>query len=191
MTATLYSLGAVSVDGYRVHTGDRTTAGTVVSGALVEAEELLGDALRRDLALAERTASCPIYPDGRCYPPAWPITDGGTLDVDGRALLGATADTGTFVAFSPVAPTRATVTWTGGFDDGTTGTRLPVTLRHALYDLAKALCEDVSPVPVGATAVSVGDVSITYGGRGAGESNVDALVPGLSTRVRRYRNRWV
>lgn len=189
---TLYSLGAVTVDGYRVHTGDRTTAGTVVTGALVDAEELLAVALRRDLALAARTKSCPIYPDGRVYPTAWPIETAAGYTIDGRALLGATSDVGTFVGLIGTAPpTRVTVTWTGGFDDGTTGTRLPVTLRHALYDLAKALCEDASPVPVGATAVSVGDVSVTFGGRGAGDSDIDALVPGLSTRVRRYRNRYV
>lgn len=187
---TLYALGAVTVDGYRVHTGDRTTAGTVVTGALVDAEEMLVDELRRDLALAERTASCPIYPDGRVYPPAWPIT-ASTLEIDGRALLGATADTGVFVGYLPDRPARVTVTWTGGFDDGTNSTRLPVTLRRALYDLAKALCDDAAPVPVGATSVSVGDVSVTYGQAGGGAGDVDALVPGLSTRIRKYRNRRV
>lgn len=187
---TLYSLGAVTVDGYRVHTGDRTTAGTVVTGALVDAEELLVDELRRDLALDERTASCPVYPDGRVYPSAWPITE-STLEIDGRALLGATPDSGAFVGYFPDRPARVTITWTGGFDDGTTGTRLPVTLRRALYDLAKALCADTASVPVGATAVSVGDVSVTYGNAGGGAGDVDALVPGLSTRIRKYRNRWV
>lgn len=188
--ATLYSLGAVTVDGYRVHTGDRTTAGTVVSGALVDAEQELAAHLRRDLALQARTKSCPIYSDGRCYPPAWPITVAAGYTIDGRALLGATPDLGTFTAFFPDRPERVTVTWTGGFDDGANGTRLPVTLRHAVYDLAKALAQDAIPVPVGAGAVSVGDVSIQFRDT-AGSGDVDALVPGLSARVRRYRNRWV
>lgn len=187
--ATLYSLGAVTVDGYRVHTGDLTTAGTVVTGALVEAEELLDEALRRHLAWQERTDTLRIHPDGRVYPPAWPITD-ADLTIDGRALLGAAADETPFVGtFSTLTVNTATITWTGGFDDGTNSTRLPATLRHAVYDLAKALAQDHQPIPVGATSVSVGDVSISYGSGSSGD--LDALVPGLWYRVKKYRNRFV
>jgi hypothetical protein len=186
--STLYSLGALTLDGYRMHTGDQTSTPATVSGALVEAEQVLEDELRRKLPLQSRTDTFAIGSDGRIYPDAWPITAATGLTIDGRALLGATPDVTTFVGYFPDRPTRATVTWTGGFDDGTLS-RLPVVLRHALYDLARGLAQDAAPVPVGATAVSVGDVSISYSA--ATEGGLDALVPGLSARVRRYRNRFV
>lgn len=188
--STLYSLGATSIDGYRVHTGDRTTAGTIVSGALVEAEQLLEEELRRKLAWQSRTAKCRIYPDGAVYPPAWPITT-AALTIDGRALLGAVPDATPFVGtFGDLTVNLATVTWSGGFDDGTHSEPLPVTLRNAIYELARVLAQDSQPGPAGATQVRVGDVAITYAST-QGLTGLDAFVPGLSARVARYRNRWI
>ncbi len=182
---SLLSLGAVTVAGYRLHTGDLTTNATAVSGSLLEAEEILDDELRRHLALEERTDTFRIYSDGRVYPDAWPLIS-ASLQIEGRALLGATADVATFVGWWPdCPPDRATVTWTGGYDAAT----LPRTLRNALYDLARAVGSDPSPVPVGALSASVGDVSVTFAE--PSEGGLDALVSGLGNRVRRYRNRWI
>lgn len=186
---TLYALDAVTVAGYRLWTGDQATDAAAVSGSLVEAERMLEEDLRRHLALEERTDDFVIYPDGRIYPDAWPITD-AALTIEGRALLGATPDVTTFVGYFPDRPTRATVTWTGGYDDGTASAPLPVALAHGIYDLARALAADTTAVPVGATAVSVGDVSVTFGSS-SGSGDVDSLVPGLSNRLARFRNRWV
>lgn len=187
---SLYSLNAVTVDGYRVHTGDRTTAATVVTGALVEAEELLVEELRRDLAWGSRTEKLRIYPDGAVYPSAWPITT-AALPIAGRALLGAAPDATPFVGvYGDVTVNLATVTYTGGFDDGTHSEPLPRALAHAIYDLARALASDMAPGPAGATQVRVGDVAITYANT-AGLSGLDAHLPGLSARVARYRNRWL
>jgi len=183
---SLLSLGAVTVSGYRLHTGDQSNA-SAVSGRLLEAEELLDEHLRRQLASEERTDTFPIYPDGRLYPDAYPITD-SDLTIDGRSLRGATADLATFLAYWPddCAPRQATVTWTGGY----TAATLPVTLRHALYELARALTAPAPvAVPVGATSASVGDVSVTFSE--STETGIDAWVPGLSERVKPYRNRWV
>lgn len=189
--ATLYSLGAVTIDGYRVHTGDMTTAGTVVSGALVEAGELLDDELRRHLAWQSRTEKCRIYPDGTVYPPAWPITAATDLTIDGRSLRGAVPDATPFVGqFGDLTVNLATVTWSGGYDDGTHSTILPTTMKNAVYELARALTADTSAIPVGATSVRVGDVAVTYGTVGA-TSHLDSLVPGLTARIVKYRNRYV
>lgn len=188
MSTTLYNLGALTYSGYVVRTGDDTTSSSAVSGALVDAERLLGEELRRELALDERTESMIIRECGIMYPKAWPLIECDTNTIDGRALLGGTPDVDQFVALigvtSPVTP-RATITYTGGFDDET----LPITLRDALYDLAHAVTHPSTPALVGAGSMSVGDVSVSVNDPGGG--GVDAYLPGLSTRVRKYRNRWV
>lgn len=183
---SLLSLNAVTVDGYRLHTGDQTTAASAVSGALLEAQQLLEEELRRKLDLAERTASFRIHQDGRVYPNAWPITDAGDLVIDGRMVVGAVPDAGPFTAIIAVPPApRSTITWTGGFDADT----LPATLRNALYDLAQPIAQGASPIPGGATSLSVGDVSVGFASPTSG--GLDALVPGLASRVAKWRNRWV
>lgn len=186
--ATLYSLGAVTIRQYRLHTGDETNGDAECSGVLLEAESLINDELRRFLASDERTGTFSIYPDGRLYPNAYPIT-AADLMIEGRALVGGTPDGGPFVGvWEPSTSTRSTVTWTGGYNADT----LPLTLEHALYDLAAALLAPapiLTGVPGGTTAASVGDVSVTVDPRSGG--GVDAYVPGLSDRVRRYQNRFV
>lgn len=182
---TLLSLGATTVAGYRVHTGDQDSDDTAVTGALLEAESLVEEHLRRLLPLEPRTESLTINPDGRVYPPAWPITV-ASLVIDGRSLKGATPDSGPFIGYIDFEPPyRMSVTWTGGFD----ATSLPVTLREAIYDLAKPLVLDAQPVPVGAKSVQLGDASITYGDS-VPSGSIDALVPGLSARIGRYKNRY-
>jgi len=187
---TLLEVGAISVQAYRDHTGDRSTAGTSVTGALVEAEGLLEEQLNRSLAWAERTKTFTFYPDGRIYPDAWPITE-ADLYIEGRALLGAMPDRTVFIGYFPTRPpNRMTITWTGGFDDGTNSARLPYTLANALYEVAQALASDRQPIPVGATSVSVGDVSVGFSAP-AGGGGLDALVPGVSNRIKAYRYRSV
>jgi hypothetical protein len=188
--ATLYSLGAVTVAGYRLRTGDNTSDGGAVSGSLVEAESLMEEELRRELPSESRSEAMIIHDcDGRMYPKAWPITVCTTNTIDGRTLLGGSPDLGTWLGLIDTdysVTRRATITYTGGF----TAATLPVTLAHAIYDLARALVADASPIPVGATSVSVGDVSVSYGSPSS-SGGIDALVPGLGARVAKYRNRWV
>lgn len=181
---SLYSSGAVSVADYRVHTGDQDSPASAVTAALVEGQSLLEEHLRRLLESTSRTNDFPIHADGRVYPNAYPITS-ASLTIDGRALLGAEADSGPFTGvFESTTPKRATVTWTGGF----TPTTLPVTLEHAIYELAEAKVTGAEPVPVGATSVRLGDAAVTFDGPTSG--GIDALVPGLADRVAKYRNRW-
>lgn len=185
---TLVSLGALTVAGYRLRTGDNDSAASAVTGALNDAESLMEEELRRFLPLDTRTEALRIFPDGRVYPHGYPITDSPVLQQDGRALLFARADAGAFVGvidLNPLVTPRMTVTTTGGFDADT----LPVTLRDALYDLAQGVILDRVPLPVGAGSMSVGDVSVSI--TAPGGDGVDAYVTGLSKRVTKYRNRYV
>lgn len=182
---TLLSLGATTVAGYRLHTGDQETDDSAVSAALLEAESLVEEHLRRLLPLEARTATFPIYPDGRVYPNAWPILT-ASLTIDGRSLKGATPDSGPFIGYIDFEPPYTmSVTWTGGFDAGS----LPVTLRHAIYEVARPLALDAAPVTVGASSVRLGDAAMTFDGPSSSAS-IDSLAPGMTDRIRKYRNRW-
>lgn len=186
---TLFSLGATTVAGYRLRTGDDDSAASSVSGSLVDAERMTEEGLRRKLSLQSRTAPFLLKQDFwygglRVYPDAWPIT-ASALTISGRALLGATPDLSTFIGLLDVPiPARATVTWTGGFD----ATTLPISLRDAIYDLARARLSRV-PALAGALSASVGDTSVTYASPSA--DDLDSLVPGLTARIAKYRNRYV
>lgn len=189
--STLFSLEATTVAGYRLATNDQTTASSAVSAALLEAESLLEDELRRHLPSQSRTKACKIWPDGRVYPDAWPVDSVvGLVLEDSRTVLGAVPDAGPFVGVIPrnYAPPTVTITWVGGFTAPDGLHPLPVTLAHAIYDLAKAVLA-AAPVPVGATSMSVGDVSVSYPSPPQG--TVDGYVPGLSDRVRKWANRYI
>lgn len=185
---TLLDLGAVTVAGYRVRTGDSDTEASAVTGALVDAERLIEDELRRNIPLEERAEKMRIRDHyGRMYPKAWPITLCTSNAIEGnRILLGGVPDLAQFTALiSTQLPLYSTVTYTGGFDADT----LPIILRDAVYDLARGLIGDPAPVPIGATSVSVGDVSVALASPNSGP--VDAYLPGLSKRIAQFKNRWV
>lgn len=184
---SLLQLGAVTVAGYRLRTGDEDSAASSVSAALLEGESLLEEHLRRQLPLEERTGTFLIYPDGYVYPDAYPVVSAAGHTLDGsRAVGGATPDGGPFVGvWEPSTAARATVTWVGGF----TAATFPVTLQQAIYDLARSDLSDLPSAPAG-TSASVGDVSIS-GTVGDASAAIDAAVPGLASRVSRYVNRFV
>lgn len=188
---TLVDLDALTVATYRLRTGDHSSSDEMVTGALVEGEKVLQEELRRLLALDERTEAMVIRDcEGRMYPKAYPITACATNTIDGRALLGGTPDLAQWVGLidSDYHTTpRATITYTGGFDENT----LPIALRDAIYDLARADLADTSLLPVGASSVSVGDVSISYTSGQSGGGVLDEKVPGLWARVKKYRNRYI
>lgn len=187
--STLYSLGAVTIADYRVQTGDTTGVASAVSAALVEAEGLIEDVLRRKLASQERTGTFKIYQDGKIYPDAYPVSS-SALEIWGRALLGAAPDGGPFVGvWSEISPPLGTVTWTGGYTAPDGAYPLPATLRRGIYALAKAL-QSASPTITGATSVSLGDASITRASP-TSDTELDAYVPGLTRRLAPYRNRWL
>jgi hypothetical protein len=169
---------------YASITGDTDTAASAVEEALVEAIDALEDVLDRPLAEEERTELLRPYRDGRLWPRATPITDGGDYQVDGEGLRYSTP--------WPAAPfgvlgdeqTGVSVTYTGGFversheDNIDAPNRLPTYIERDLCFAAWRLLHPpaltASNVPAGAVSAQVGDVSVSYGPGGA-RSTSDVL----------------
>ena len=151
----------ISVDRYRVITGDSSTAATAVSAAVETAGDLLGEELGwpGGVESAERTETLGVL-EGRVYPSAVPITVAAGFTIDGHALRGATpqwADIFEDVDGAPVA----TVTYTGGWTSAT----VPASVERDVAWAARALLNpaEALSVPAGATSVRLGDASVSYG----------------------------
>lgn len=150
---------------YQSLTGDTDSATADVALALVSAQKIVEEYLRRPLANEERTETV-RFSGGRLYPKATPITeapDGITIVPGSRALVGASPDGGPFwpAVGDSTYPASATITYTGGY----TASTLPRTIAAVISSLAYQLLHvtDDSEVPAGATSVSVGDVSVSFG----------------------------
>lgn len=178
---------------YAEITGDNTTAGTAVDARVAEAVDLLEDYLDRPLPEAEYTEQLPADRDGRLWPRAVPLIEAEGYTIDGLALAGTTP----FPSFLDPVDTIA-VTYTGGWADPTAEgydpeaphpNRLPPRVERdlawAVYRLLRPQAPSVS-VPANATAVRLGDASVSYGkgGAGAAQGNTDAW---WSKRTRAYR----
>lgn len=190
----------VTIDYYRYATGDLYTADATCASALVEAQELLEDALDRQLESAERTETLQIRQRGYVYPHALPITvisatSAATGDLlSGGFALRLTSSPAEFVDLLPIAGhygdelvREVDVTYTGGY----TVSNLPVALRRAIAKLARALVlaparGGSGPRPAGATSVSLGDASVVFGKTSREPDAVDELVPGLFRTVADY-----
>lgn len=186
----------VSVDRYREITGDETSASAVVEAALVDAQLLLEEDLRRPLEAEQRTERCRVFAESRgstVYPAATPLVS--VSAPSGGEIVGAAVVGGSLAPAPPRFLTDrdqfAEVTYIGGFDpDAELGdvTCLPVGLQRAIAWAAKALTvpDDFSEIPTGATSASVGDVSISWG---AGGSPSSGEVTFSRQLVRRWRRR--
>lgn len=162
-------------------TGDTVTAEVTVTAKVEEAVEMLEDFLDRPLAEAERTEALRPDRQGRLWPRATPISDGGGYDIDGLALVG-----GSPFRFGFVDPTTAVeVTYTGGW----TADTLPACIERDLAWAAYRLLHVTAPstaVPANVTSVQLGDASMTFKG------TAGAVAPGdtdawWSRRTRSYR----
>lgn len=186
----------VTIARYRDITGDETSASAVIEDALVDAQALLEEDLRRPLGTGTRTERCRIFAEARgaaVYPAATPIASvsspSGTSIV-GHAVLGGTPLTGP-PYFLTDPDGFATVTYVGGYDPTAVAgdaDYLPVTLQRAIAWAAKAIIDPdaFAPVPAGATSASVGDVSLTWGPGGSPAQGEVTFSPSL---VRRWRRR--
>jgi hypothetical protein len=145
----------LTVDSYRSITGDTTTAASAVSARIEEAIELLEDYLDRPLESDERTES--LRPDrhGRLWPRATPITDGGTYEVDGLALIGTLPWPRGFID----STTAIEVTYTGGWTEATLPPSIARDLAYVAYKLEHPPALGVSDYPEGATSVRLGGAS--------------------------------
>lgn len=170
----------LSVARYRAITGDDDTPGTKVTQALVDAQRLVEDELRRPLERATVTERLPIYGTpgfwghGTVHPRRIPLVSvpaGSSY----RILTTATAtdasvDAGLFTLGDLNTPdTRtATVTFTGGWlpaDDPLAGTDpyvIPVRLERAIAAIAQGLSTPVAAQPAGLLSASVDGVAVTF-----------------------------
>ena len=183
----------VTVADYRTYTGDMTTDDPTVSARLEVAVGLVGDETQRFLQLDTYTEKLAVQTGWLVYPSGVPIItavapSGVQPMFGGYALGGADA---TFWWDPVVGPLElwqydpfTTVTYTGGYTYDT----LPVGLRLIICDMALAMANR-QPVLTGAAvqSASVGDVSVSYVTGGTGSGAVDAILPGVSGRLRRYR----
>ena len=199
----------VSVAQYELITGDTTSAASAVSASLLEAEELLGEALYRTLPSGERTETLIVRAHGRVYPKAVPVTaiataseSAGTIEYEGHAVKLTSAplvmdmiandfQTG---LYDDTDVSTAALTYTGGY----TSTTLPARLRRALAVIAKALRGAPSDGGLGTrpeavTSVSLGDASMSFDrasvAASAAGAMIDNLVPGLMRMVSGYTRR--
>lgn len=163
---------------YLAITGDAATDAADVEAALAEAQTLLEETLRRPLESAERTERLPVL-DGRVYPSATPITDGGDLTVEGYALTGASPST---VLGTLTDSDHATVTYTGGY----TADNVPSCIERDIAWAAHSIVRPAlaSGVPVGATSVRLGDAAVTFARPSPGGQQI-----GWSPATLRFRRR--
>lgn len=184
-------MSLVTFERYQAITGDTATAEAAVTSRLEEAVEKLEEDLCRPLEAVERVEA--MWPDrcGWLYPTATPITVATGWTIDGHALRG-----GSWPIYSwPESTDSVLVTYTGGYVERTANpdasNRLPVCMERDIAWAAYALEHpDLFTIPTGATAVSVGDLSVSFGGGGTSRSGDDLTIR-WSRATRRFQRRGV
>lgn len=165
----------VTVQTYRMTTGDNAGWDGAVSARLEEAQERLEDVLDRPLDSAVRSEVMIPYRDGSFSPRVTPITvaDGWTIDGDRLILLYPNALGGALTWWPKLGPT---VTYTGGWVERTANpgatNRLPLCISDDLCWAAWRLLHPLDPVastayPPGAASVQLGDAAVSFGPGGA------------------------
>lgn len=174
----------VTVERYRVITGDTSTAASAASAAIEDATSLLSEALGRPEALksAERTESMRVDAGGTCRPLAVPVTVAAGYDFDTAALYGASPDSTPFRGLTAdELPATVDVTYTGGWVERWANlgevNALPASMEMDIAAAAYVLCHPSTPgaIPAGATSVSLGDASVSYGASGAPSGAAGAI----------------
>lgn len=184
----------LTVGDYQQITRDTTSDPVAVAEALLDAQGLVEEYLRRPLELATRTSRLRLYRadaidsgyDGSylVYPPATPVQSAENLTVVSPvAVAGGFPDGGPFlqgIVGLAVEP-YATVTYAGGWTRDT----LPRTIRREIARTAQGLLTP-STVPAGGTALRVGDTSVTYADAAAVGAG---LSPSSCKALRKYKRR--
>lgn len=180
-------MSLVTVARYRAITGDTDTTEGIVSARIELAIDRLEEVLDRPLESAERTETLTPTRDGKLWPSAVPVTDPGDYTVDGLALKWAVPGVDMF------GSTTVDVTYTGGWVERTANptavNRLPACIEEDLAWAAWSLghSDDVVQAPAGATAVQLGDVSVSFGPNGAPGVNRSGIRWSRRTLAYRYR----
>lgn len=175
-------MSLVTLARYRTITGDTASASGIVNAALADAQTDLEEELDRPLESAERTERLRIYPSHRhglvVWPSAQPVTDAGDLTIAGNAVYGASPLGSPLLGGEDVG--FASVTYTGGYTTST----VPRCIEQDIAWNARQRIAAQAPVPVGATAVSLGDASVSFGAGGA-----RGVSGNWSRQTLRYRRR--
>lgn len=157
----------VTVARYQAITGDAHTAAQTVTARIEQATDELEDILGRPLAHDERTESLRPTRDGRLWPKATPITDGGDYTVDGYSLRAWPAfhDWG----FVGSDDGLVEVTYSGGYversENPDAANRLPSCIERdiawAAWRLGQAADTTAASIPAHASSVRLGDAAVT------------------------------
>lgn len=180
---------------YQSLTGDTVSASAVIETQIEVAEREIERFLNRPLAHGSYVDELTVYPSGRAYPRAVPLTSvpvtagyqiEDTVTVRGVAFWASShVGSGWADGWSGYAETsgRATVQYSGGW----TAVTVPLAVERAIALVAFALAHpQVSAAPPGATSLKVGDVSVSYGS-GPPEDPLDDIYPGASRLLALYK----
>lgn len=181
-------MSLVTLARYRAITGDTATADTAVTALIEEATLKLEEDLGRPLESAERIEA--MWPDrnGWLFPLALPITVAAGWTIDGNALRG-----GAWPLTSwPESTDYVSVTYTGGYVERTANptapNALPLCIERDIAWAAYTLANPESiPIPSGASSVSVGDISISFGSRGVRATGDDLRIRWSRSTLRHKR----
>lgn len=182
----------IAVAEYRRFIGDTTTTDADVEQAMLDAQKLVEEWLRRELSQKQRTETLRVYGD-RVYPSSTPLLSTTSGTIDRTAIIPKTTANSNLDWLSggwqDCLDDSATVTYVGGFTDST----LPRTLQLAIARTARELLDGAitsTDVPDGASSISVGDVRVTYRDT-AVVSKSGGLSEGVKQSIRRYRREYV
>lgn len=187
-------MALVTVERYALITGDTVSSASQVSARIEDAVALLEEELGRPLASVERTEDMWPTRDGMLWPRATPVTVApDDYTINGYGLTGAGAwPSGVNWFTGPSTP--VSVTYTGGYVERTANptatNRLPACIERDLAWAAYRLghpATALSFVPAGASSVSLGDASISWGSGGAPGAAADLLVGAWSRQTLAYR----
>lgn len=183
--------------------GDETTASAIADSKLTQAIGLVEEALDRFLRLAEYTESLLVQRragaiggyvldggyGGRAYPRGYPVQSvsspsGATVDTNNRIIRGLSV---VDFLFEP-NDRHVDVTYTGGYERAT----LPDTLKLIIVDVARALVlKKAGQLDTGAGYLSkqLGDAKVQYAPWNGASRDLEALVPGMASRLHGWRKR--
>lgn len=194
-------MSVVTIAQFRQQTKDVTTSDAGVASALQEAEEQVIDYLRRELEAVERTEIAIVTaPFGYVYPAVTPVlsvtTPSSTNIIDGQYITdpgdnypssGGSSFEPWFVSDSYENDgrfTRTQIVYVGGW----TSVTMPSTIRRAIIDLANVFKAAYTTFVAGASSVSLGDASVSFGSAPP-THYIDTVVPGITSRLKGYRAR--
>lgn len=168
---------------FRAITGSGAYDAGLVDQALEDAQDLLVDALGRQIVEAQYTERLEPTRDGWLWPTVVPIVSAPGWTIDGYGLRG---------PFGPGWPDetgRIEVVYTGGWVERTANptapNRLPAYIERDLAYAALAILQTTPDAegrdqllpsfPAGATSISLGDLSVSFGPDGPPSPSADQI----------------